>query len=193
MTDESASSGGPAVGATSAPSLPAAVDRADFEAELDRLRIREKAHTREGDAVAAARRHLPIVEVDASLALTGPHGPLTLLDAFEGRRQLIRRRLSRHPAGPAKRPGRMHLVCYLRDGQKVFETYWTTLRGVETMDYCYAHCLWAPGIVGGLAPRLAATVLLPPHGRGPARLATGVRVARWTADCPVAAPASWAL
>jgi predicted dithiol-disulfide oxidoreductase (DUF899 family) len=30
-----------------------------------------------------------MAEVDASLALTGPHGPLTLLEAFEGRRQLI--------------------------------------------------------------------------------------------------------
>ena len=30
-----------------------------------------------------------MAEVDASLPLTGPHGPLTLLDAFEGRRQLI--------------------------------------------------------------------------------------------------------
>src|SRR5258708_26597615 len=86
MTDESTSPGGPA---TSAPSLPAAVDRATFEAEVAALRVREKAHTREGDAIAAARRRLPTVEVDASLALTGPRGPLTLLDAFEGRRQLI--------------------------------------------------------------------------------------------------------
>ena len=61
-------------GAASAPSLPAATDRAAFEAELDRLRVREKAHTREGDAIAAARRRLPMVEVDASLTLTGPHG-----------------------------------------------------------------------------------------------------------------------
>jgi Bacterial protein of unknown function (DUF899) len=30
-----------------------------------------------------------MVEVDAGLALTGPRGPLTLLEAFEGRRQLI--------------------------------------------------------------------------------------------------------
>jgi predicted dithiol-disulfide oxidoreductase (DUF899 family) len=29
-------------------------------------------------------------------------------------------------------------VCYLRDGDRVFETYWTTIRGVETMDYSYA-------------------------------------------------------
>src|SRR6266496_4571837 len=79
----------PPAAATNAPSLPAAVDRAAFQAELDALRVREKAHTREGDAIAAARRRLPMVEVDASLELTGPDGPVTLLDAFEGRRQLI--------------------------------------------------------------------------------------------------------
>jgi predicted dithiol-disulfide oxidoreductase (DUF899 family) len=32
----------------------------------------------------------------------------------------------------------MHLVCYLRESDRVFETYWTTLRGVEAMDYSYA-------------------------------------------------------
>jgi Bacterial protein of unknown function (DUF899) len=32
----------------------------------------------------------------------------------------------------------MHLVCYLRAGDRVFETYWTTIRGVEVMDYSYA-------------------------------------------------------
>jgi len=32
-----------------------------------------------------------------------------------------------------RRVGMMHLVCYLRQGPKVFETYWTTLRGVEAM------------------------------------------------------------
>ena len=52
----------------------ALADRADFEAELDRLRAREKAHTREGDAIAAARRRLPAVEVDADLPLIGPAG-----------------------------------------------------------------------------------------------------------------------
>jgi len=30
-----------------------------------------------------------------------------------------------------RRIGRMHLVCYLRQGSRVFETYWTTIRGVE--------------------------------------------------------------
>jgi predicted dithiol-disulfide oxidoreductase (DUF899 family) len=27
------------------------------------------------------------------------------------------------------------IVCYVRDGDRVFETYWTTIRGVEAMDY----------------------------------------------------------
>ena len=65
------------------------VDRATWQAELDALLVREKAHTREGDAIAAARRRLPMVEVDAAIALIGPDGPVTLLDDFEGRRQLI--------------------------------------------------------------------------------------------------------
>jgi hypothetical protein len=75
MKDESANLGGSA-GAAGGPGLPQAVDRATFQAELDRLRVREKAHTREGDAIAAARRRLPMVEVDAALALTGPDGPV---------------------------------------------------------------------------------------------------------------------
>ena len=80
--------------------LPPVVDRAAFQAELDALRVREKAHTREGDAIAAARRRLPMVEVDAGLTLIGPHGPVTLLDAFEGRRQLIAYYFMWHPASP---------------------------------------------------------------------------------------------
>jgi predicted dithiol-disulfide oxidoreductase (DUF899 family) len=69
--------------------VPVTVDRDAFQAELDAVRVREKAHTHEGDAIAAARRRLPMVEVDATLPLIGSHGQLTLLGAFEGRRQLI--------------------------------------------------------------------------------------------------------
>jgi predicted dithiol-disulfide oxidoreductase (DUF899 family) len=36
-----------------------------------------------------------------------------------------------------RRVGMMHIVCYLRQGSSVFETYWTTLRGVEAMDNSY--------------------------------------------------------
>ena len=202
MKDASTGLDGPAAGATEAPSQPAAVDRATFEGELDRLRVREKAHTREGDAIAAARRRLPMVEVDANLALTGPNGPLTLLDAFEGRRQLIAYYFMWHTGHPAaeqcegctwvttqvaelsylhsrdityavfcqgpydestryhdfmgwdmpwysaqasldallvgRHIGRMHIVCYMNQDDQVFETYWTTLRGVEVMDYSYS-------------------------------------------------------
>ncbi len=86
---------------TDTPALPPRVDRAVFASELEHLRAREKAHTREGDAIAAARRRLPMVEVDARLELTGPDGPLTLLDAFEGRRQLIAYYFMWNPGRPA--------------------------------------------------------------------------------------------
>lgn len=68
---------------------PPVVDRSTFEEHLERLRVREKAHTREGDAIAAARRRLPMAEVAGDSPILGPDGPTTLLDAFEGRRQLI--------------------------------------------------------------------------------------------------------
>src|SRR3977135_2372312 len=54
--------------------VPAVVDRSTFQAELDALRVREKAHTREGDAIAAARRRLPMVEVDGATPLIGERG-----------------------------------------------------------------------------------------------------------------------
>ena len=69
--------------------LPTVVDRSTFHEQLEALRAREKAHTREGDAIAAARRRLPMVEVAADSLLLGQHGPVTLLDAFEGRRLLL--------------------------------------------------------------------------------------------------------
>jgi predicted dithiol-disulfide oxidoreductase (DUF899 family) len=179
--------------------MPRLVDRAAFQSELDALRVREKAHTREGDAIAAARRRLPMVEVDSATTLIGPQGPVTLLDAFEGRTQLIAYYFMWHAGhtaaeqcegctwcttqvaelsylhsrdityavfcqGPSdesfryrdfmgwdmpwysaqdsletllvgRQIGLMHLVSYLRHDKRVFETYWTTRRGVEAMDY----------------------------------------------------------
>ena len=195
-------------------SRPATVARDVFERELAALRVREKAHTREGDAIAAARRRLPMVEVDPGLTLLGPDGPATLLAAFEGRRQLIAYYFMWNPGRPAaeqcegctfytgqvaelthlhsrdityavfsqgrnvavppadaeesyaesvryrdfmgwdmpwysaqpsleallgdREIGLFHLVCYLRDGDRVYETYWTKRRGVEAMDNSYA-------------------------------------------------------
>ena len=181
---------------------PQTVDRSTFQAELDQLRVREKAHTHEGDAIAAARRRLPMVEVDGTTPLIGKPGTVTLLDAFEGRRMLITYYFMWHTGKPSpeqcegctwvttqvaelsyfhsrdityavfcqgpyyeslryrdfmgwevpwysaqdslerllagRRANVMYIICYLRRGSKVFETYWTTRRGVEAMDYSYA-------------------------------------------------------
>jgi predicted dithiol-disulfide oxidoreductase (DUF899 family) len=180
---------------------PAVVDRSTFQKELNSLRVREKAHTREGDAIAAARRRLPMVEVDGATPLIGEGGAVTLLDTFEGRRLLIAYYFMWHTGRPApeqcegctfytsqvrelsflhsrdatfavfcqgpyeesvryrnfmgwempwysaqgsldillagRRANRMYIICYLRQGSRVFETYWTTIRGVEAMDNSY--------------------------------------------------------
>ena len=50
---------------------PEIVDRETWRAAREELLVREKAHTRAGDALAAARRRLPMVEVDATLPVTG--------------------------------------------------------------------------------------------------------------------------
>jgi len=142
-----------------------------------------------------------MVEVDGATPLIGGRGPITLLDAFEGRKMLIAYYFMWHTGHPAaeqcegctwvtsqvrelsyihsrdvtfavfcqgpypesaryrdfmgwempwysalesldtlltgRRVGMMHIVCYLRQGSKVFETYWTTMRGVEAMDNSY--------------------------------------------------------
>src|SRR5829696_4466463 len=92
---------GPRAAATNAPSRPAAVDRATWQAELDTLRVREKAHTREGDAIAAARRRLPMVEVDPATPVVGAAGEVRLIDTFEGRLQLFASYHMWHTGRPA--------------------------------------------------------------------------------------------
>lgn len=67
---------------------PSVVDRDTWLRERNELLGREKAHTHEGDAIAAARRRLPMTEI-APIALVGENGPTPLLDIFEGRNQLI--------------------------------------------------------------------------------------------------------
>jgi predicted dithiol-disulfide oxidoreductase (DUF899 family) len=57
------------VGRPGAAPAPTVTDHDDFERQLLELREREKAHTREGAAIAATRRRLPMVEVDASTLL----------------------------------------------------------------------------------------------------------------------------
>ena len=59
----------------------------------------EKAHTRARDALAAKRRRQPMTELDASYAFDGPEGATTLLELFEGRRQLILYHFMFEPGG----------------------------------------------------------------------------------------------
>jgi predicted dithiol-disulfide oxidoreductase (DUF899 family) len=68
--------------------LPPVVDAEQWRRDLDELRVREKAATRELDAIAAQRRRLPMVEMP-EYELQSEHGPVRLVDLFEGRRQLI--------------------------------------------------------------------------------------------------------
>src|SRR5438128_4029034 len=68
--------------------LPPVVDRAAWRAARDEILAREKAHTREGDAIAAARRRLPMTLMPP-VTVTGADGPVSLVDAFEGRRMLF--------------------------------------------------------------------------------------------------------
>jgi predicted dithiol-disulfide oxidoreductase (DUF899 family) len=179
---------------------PHITDRETWQEQLDELRLREKAHTHEGDAIAAARRRMPMVEVDPTVHLVGADGPVSLLDVFEGRTQLFASYHMWHTGssaadqcegctfftgqvlelsylhsrdvtfavfcqGPFEETSRYRdfmgwqapwysvpaesrdslvagrafgmKVCYLRQDDRVFETYWTTGRGVEPMAPSY--------------------------------------------------------
>ena len=74
---------------TARPGRPPVADRAAWQAARDELLVREKAHTREGDAIAAARRRLPMVEFDGTVEVVGPDGPVPFLDLFQGRDELV--------------------------------------------------------------------------------------------------------
>lgn len=74
--------------ATTTAGKPPVVDDQTWRAALDDLRRREKAATRELDAIAAARRRLPMVKMN-DYTLAGADGPVRLVDIFDGRTQLI--------------------------------------------------------------------------------------------------------
>jgi predicted dithiol-disulfide oxidoreductase (DUF899 family) len=65
------------------------VSREEWNAARDALLVKEKAHTRAGDALAAERRRMPWLAVDKAYEFVGPAGTLSLPELFAGRRQLI--------------------------------------------------------------------------------------------------------
>src|SRR5690242_15263310 len=69
--------------------LPQIVSRDEWLEARKAFLAEEKAFTRRRDALNATRRRLPMVRIEQDYAFTGPDGRATLLDLFEGRRQLI--------------------------------------------------------------------------------------------------------
>ena len=65
------------------------VTRDEWEVAREHLLVKEKSLTRERDALAAERRRMPWVAVQKPYAFDGSRGAATLLDLFQGRRQLI--------------------------------------------------------------------------------------------------------
>jgi len=70
-------------------SLPPVVSREEWVVARKAFLDEEKAFTRRRDALNTQRRMLPMVAIDKPYAFDGPNGKVTLLDLFEGRRQLI--------------------------------------------------------------------------------------------------------
>jgi predicted dithiol-disulfide oxidoreductase (DUF899 family) len=77
--------------------LPPLVTPEEWAAAAAELRAAEKEHMRAGDALAAQRRRMPMVEF-GSYTFEGADGPVSLLGMFEGRRQLVVYQFMRGPA-----------------------------------------------------------------------------------------------
>ncbi|AXB45945.1 DUF899 family protein [Amycolatopsis albispora] len=96
---------------------PPVVDLVTWQAARDELLAREKAHTREGDAIAAARRRLPMVEFDGTVEVVGANGPVPFLDLFEGRDELLLYQHMWHDGAPhqGQCEGCTNMAWHLRD------------------------------------------------------------------------------
>src|SRR6478735_7766662 len=68
---------------------PPIVSPQEWQEAWERMLVKEKEFTRARDAMAAQRRRMPWMAVEKDYRFEGPKGPASLLDLFEGRRQLI--------------------------------------------------------------------------------------------------------
>src|SRR5262245_40551023 len=87
------------------PPLPRIVSQAEWKAARDELLLKEKETTRVLDALAAERRRLPMVRIDKAYVFDGPHGKVSLVDLFQGRRQLLLYHFMFGPTRDAGCPG----------------------------------------------------------------------------------------
>ncbi|OZG72184.1 hypothetical protein BTA51_17715 [Hahella sp. CCB-MM4] len=177
------------------------VNPAEWESAIEAFRVKEKEQTRRQDKLNAERRRLPMVEIEKTYEFTGPDGRVSLLDLFEGRRQLIlyhfmyaespctgcsmvvdnighiahiqarntsfvmvsrapypklvafKQRMgwdipwySSHDSdfnidfNATRENGEMFAVSvFLREGEKIYRTYYTTLRGVEYLGSIWSY------------------------------------------------------
>ena len=69
--------------------MPPIVSPQEWTSAREALLVKEKEHTRARDALAAERRRMPWMAVEKAYRFEGPNGPASLLDLFEGRRQLV--------------------------------------------------------------------------------------------------------
>ncbi len=79
-------------------SLPQVVPRDEWLVARKELLAKEKEQTRRRDALNAERRRLPMVEIEKEYVFEGPDGQATLLDLFDGRRQLMVRHFMFDPS-----------------------------------------------------------------------------------------------
>jgi predicted dithiol-disulfide oxidoreductase (DUF899 family) len=68
---------------------PPIVSPQEWETAREELLVKEKELTRARDALAGERRRMPRMAVEKDYRFDGPDGEASLLDLFEGRRQLI--------------------------------------------------------------------------------------------------------
>jgi predicted dithiol-disulfide oxidoreductase (DUF899 family) len=68
---------------------PPIVSPEEWKAAREELLVKEKELTHARDALAAERRRMPRMAVEKDYRFEGPDGPVSLLDLFEGRRQLV--------------------------------------------------------------------------------------------------------
>jgi predicted dithiol-disulfide oxidoreductase (DUF899 family) len=193
------------------------VSPAEWHAALEQHRAKEKEATRARDRLAAERRRLPRVLIDKEYVFEGADGEASLLDLFDGRRQLLLYHFMFGPSADAgcdgcsmvadnvghlahlqardasfgmvsraplpriepyrKRMGweipwyssfesdfnpdfgvgletpdpdqyqdgeSFGLSVFIRDGDEVFRTYFTTARGIEVLLSAFVFLDWAP-------------------------------------------------
>ncbi|WP_207449671.1 DUF899 domain-containing protein [Bacillus sp. SD088] len=90
--------------------LPKVVSQDEWLTARKELLVKEKEARRAQDGLAAERRRLPMVRIDKDYAFEGPDGKASLLDLFDGRRQLIVYHFMLEPGSDHRCPGCSFLV-----------------------------------------------------------------------------------